>query len=66
MNKHLNPDKIHDWIEKTYQNAKPGVTVMWLSGMGIESFLTLYNKIFGFRPLLYTVDTFPYIHFAAG
>lgn len=46
----------------TYQNPKPGVTVMWLSGLSGESFLSLYNLVYGFRPQLYTFDTFRYIH----
>jgi len=49
----------------TYQNPKPGITIMWLSGLSTEAFFTLYKGIFGFRPHLYTTDTFSYIHFAA-
>lgn len=50
----------HDWAD-TYQNPKPGVTIMWLSGFGLETFLRLYEEIYHFRPGLYTYDTFPYI-----
>ncbi|EKD99897.1 MAG: glycosyl transferase family protein [uncultured bacterium] len=53
-----------DWAD-TNQNPKPGVTVMWMSGITIESFLTLYEKIYHFRPQLYTFDTFKYINFVA-
>jgi len=48
---------------KTYQNPKPGVTVMWLSGIFLEIFLTAYTKLYHFRPLIYTYETFPYIDF---
>ena len=52
-----------NWAE-TYQNPKPGVTVMWMSGAFLESFLRLYEKIYHFRPFIYTYDTFPYIETA--
>jgi Gpi18-like mannosyltransferase len=52
-------------FQGTYQDPKPGVTVMWLSGLSLECFLTLYNWKYGFRPFLYTSDTFPLIQFSA-
>lgn len=52
-----------DWAG-TYQNPKPGVTVMWMSGFFLESFLRIYEKIYHFRPLLYTFETFPYTEIA--
>jgi hypothetical protein len=48
----------------TYQNPKPGVTVMWVSGLSLESFLQLYEAVFKFRPFINTYDTFKYIDFA--
>lgn len=56
--------KDHDWA-RTFQNPKPGVTVMWLSGISLETFLRLYELKYHFRPLIYTADTFKYVHFAA-
>lgn len=53
--------RIRRWNE-TYQNPKPGVSVMWLSGVSLETFLNLYNKFFGFKPDIYTYDTFPLVH----
>lgn len=55
--------KRFNWAE-TYQNPKPGVTVMWISGISLDTFLSLYEKIFHFRPLIYTYDTFKYVHSA--
>ena len=53
----------HEWAE-TYQNSKPGVTVTWLSGTSLETFMRVYFAKNGFRPLLYTQDTFHLVHFA--
>jgi hypothetical protein len=52
-------------LKGTYQDPKPGVPVMLLSGASVETFLRLYEYKFGFRPLFYTYDTFCYINFAA-
>lgn len=52
-------------FEKTYQDPKPGVPVMWLSGTGLETFLTLYEVKYNFRPELYTFDTFPLVQISA-
>jgi hypothetical protein len=51
-------------LNETYQNAKPGVSVMWLSGLSLETFLNLYEKVFHFRPLIWTHDTFYLVHFS--
>lgn len=48
-------------FEKTYQDSKPGVTVMWLSGISSEIFLRIYESKFGFRPEFYVKDKFPLI-----
>lgn len=53
-----------DW-EETLQNPKPGVTVHWLSGLSLEAFLSLYEWKYGFRPSIWTYDTFPLVHTAA-
>ena len=45
-------------FKKTYQDAKPGVPVMWLSGAGMKIMLNLYNSKYGFKPVLYTQETF--------
>lgn len=50
---------------KTYQDPKPGVTVMWLSGFSLDTFLSLYKIKYGFTPLLYTFETFPLANFSA-
>lgn len=52
-----------DWYE-TFQNPKPGVTVMWVSGLSLRIFLNLYEGVFHFRPNLFTYETFPYVHFS--
>ncbi len=52
--------KAGDWAS-TFQNPKPGVTIMWLSGLGLEAFMTLYQNIFHFRPFIYTYDTYKYV-----
>lgn len=49
----------------TYQDPKPGVTVMWLSGLSLDTFLNLYSIKYGFKPQLYTYDTFALVNFAA-
>ncbi|MBN1162633.1 glycosyltransferase family 39 protein [Patescibacteria group bacterium] len=51
------------WGE-TLQNPKPGITVHWLSGLSLETFLSLYEKIYHFRPDIYTYDTFHLVHFS--
>ena len=48
---------------KTYQNAKPGVTVMWLSGIPLHLFLNTYEKVRGFRPYIFGQGSFDLIHF---
>ena len=50
-------------FKDTFQNPKPGVTVMILSGASLEAFWTLYEARYGFRPLIYTQDTYSYIDF---
>lgn len=52
-------------FSETYQNPKPGVTVYWLSGIGLESFFFLYETIFKFKPDTYTYDTFQYVDISA-
>lgn len=47
----------------TFQNPKPGVTVMILSGASLEAFWTIYEAVYKFRPLIYTQDTYAYIDF---
>lgn len=49
---------------ETYRSPHPGVTVLWLSGISKELFLNLYEYKFKFRPLVYTAETFPLVHFA--
>lgn len=51
-----------DWAD-TYQNPKPGVTVMFLSGISLETFLRVYEVVFKFRPQIYTYDTFALVSF---
>jgi 4-amino-4-deoxy-L-arabinose transferase-like glycosyltransferase len=51
-------------LKETYQNPKPGVTVMWLSGFTLESFLQLYELKYKFRPFIYTYDTYNYVDIA--
>jgi hypothetical protein len=46
-----------DWAG-TYQNPKPGITVMFLSGVCLETVLQVYELAFNFRPQIYTYDTF--------
>ncbi|MBD3366361.1 phospholipid carrier-dependent glycosyltransferase [candidate division WWE3 bacterium] len=53
----------HDWGE-TLQNPKPGITVHWLSGLSLETFLNLYEWHYGFRPQIWTYDTFHLVHTA--
>lgn len=53
--------KKKDWID-TFQNPKPGVTIMWLSGFSLDLFLNLYTKVYGFTPDIYTHDTFYLVH----
>jgi hypothetical protein len=50
-------------FKDTFQNPKPGVTVMILSGASLETFWSLYEARYGFRPLIYTQDTYSYIDF---
>ncbi|HOM77714.1 MAG TPA: glycosyltransferase family 39 protein [bacterium] len=50
---------------KTFQDPKPGVPVMFLSGFFIEFFLRLYKLLFSFRPEFYTYDTFFYLNFVS-
>lgn len=52
-------------LQGTFQDPKPGVPVMFLTGTSVEGLLRLYEYKFGFRPLFYTYDTFSYINFAA-
>lgn len=52
-------------LQGTFQDPKPGVPVMFLTGTSVEGLLRLYEYKFGFRPLFYTYDTFHYINFAA-
>ncbi|MFZ5424559.1 MAG: ArnT family glycosyltransferase [Patescibacteria group bacterium] len=54
----------HGKLNRTYQDAKPGVTVMWLSGLSLEAFLNLYETVFKFRPEIYTHATFYLVHFS--
>lgn len=53
-----------DW-EETLQNPKPGVTVHWLSGLSLQAVLSLYEWRYGFRPEIWTVDTFWIVHTAS-
>lgn len=55
--------KEKDW-ENTFQNPKPGVTVMWLSGLSLDIFLNTYERVFHFRPFIFTYDTFHLVHFS--
>ncbi len=52
-----------EWGE-TLQNPKPGITVHWLSGISLETALMLYEKIYHFRPELFTHETFWVVHTA--
>lgn len=52
------------WV-KTYQNPKPGVTVMLVSGTSLELFFRLFESIHNYRPDILSSDTFAYVHFAA-
>ncbi len=52
-------------FEDTFINTKPGVTIQWLTGLSLDIFLNLYNKIFHFKPLLYTAETFRWVDLAA-
>lgn len=42
----------------TYQNSKPGITVMWLSGISNEIFNTIYETKFNYRPDFFAYDKF--------
>ena len=42
----------------TYQNSKPGVTVMWLSGISSEIFNTIFENKFNYRPDFFAYDKF--------
>lgn len=53
-----------DW-EDTFLNTKPGVTVQWLTGLSLRFFLATYKSVFGFKPLLYTAETFQWVDLAA-
>lgn len=55
--------RLQRW-EDTFQNPKPGVTVMWLSGISLETFLFLYNRVYGFTPEIYSHATFYLVHFS--
>lgn len=55
--------KRNDW-EETFQNPKPGVTVMWVSGYSLDTLLSLYDKLFGFTPSIYEHKTFYLVHSA--
>jgi len=49
---------------ETFQDPKPGVTVMWASGLSLELFLNLYQSKYDFKPQFYIYETFPLVDFA--
>ena len=48
-------------FQNTYQDPKPGVPLMWLSGISSELFFRVYESRFGFRPDFFVKDSFPLI-----
>ncbi len=49
---------------KTYQNPKPGVTIMWLSGISMDVYLNYYKAKHNFVPYMFSSDIFPKLDFA--
>jgi len=49
---------------ETYRSYHPGVTLMWLSGFGIELFNQIYKFFNGVRAPYYNYNTFPWLHFS--
>jgi len=45
----------------SYQNSKPGVTVMWLSGISSEIFNTIFESKYSYRPDFFAYDKFPLV-----
>lgn len=54
--------KDHKWSE-TYQNPKPGVTIMWLSGISMNTYLNYYQSKHNFVPYIFSSDIFPRLDF---
>lgn len=48
----------------TYQTFHPGVTVMWLSGIGFEFFRQIYRHKFGGWPIYNDANIFPWWSFS--
>ncbi|MFH1565736.1 MAG: phospholipid carrier-dependent glycosyltransferase [bacterium] len=49
---------------ETYRIYHPGVTLMWISGFGIEVYNQIYKLFFGIRAPYYEYNLFPYLHFS--
>ena len=54
--------KTHKWAE-TYQNPKPGVTIMWLSGISMDAYFNYYRSKHNFVPYIFSSDIFPRLDF---
>ena len=54
--------KNHKWSE-TYQNPKPGVTIMWLSGISMDTYFNYYQSKHNFVPYIFSSDIFPRLDF---
>jgi 4-amino-4-deoxy-L-arabinose transferase-like glycosyltransferase len=54
--------KTHNWTA-TYQNPKPGVTVMWLSGISMDAYFSYYQAKHNFVPYIFSSDIFPRLDF---
>jgi hypothetical protein len=50
-------------FNETYQNAKPGVSVMWISGFSLFFGLNFYDSLFGWTPEVLVYDTHYFTHF---
>jgi len=49
---------------ETYRIYHPGVTLMWISGFGIELYNQIYKLFNGIRASYYDYNLFPYLHFS--
>lgn len=48
-------------FRQTFQNSKPGVPVMWLSGISNEIFYSIYESRYNFKPGFFSYETFPLV-----
>jgi len=49
---------------ETYRIYHPGVTLMWISGFGIEVYNQVYKLFLGIRAPYYEYNLFPLLHFS--